>query len=59
MNNQLIREQIDWTNLVLHIPEKDYEGMDSFVIKANDGVSDSNAGTVTITVGSPDKRYRY
>ncbi|MDT4922672.1 MAG: large repetitive protein [Pseudonocardiales bacterium] len=35
-----------------YVPNADFHGTDSFTYKANDGHSDSNAATVTITVNS-------
>lgn len=36
-----------------YTPHSSYSGPDSFTYKANDGSSDSNVATVTITVGAP------
>lgn len=35
---------------VTYVPESGYAGSDSFLFKANDGMSDSNVGNVTISV---------
>ena len=36
-------------------PDTDYVGADSFTFKANDGTTDSNTATVSITVDDPNK----
>jgi len=38
------------TGAVVYTPEADYHGSDSFSFKANDGTTDSNIATVSITV---------
>lgn len=37
-------------NLVLYTPDADYDGLDSFTFKANDGTLDSDAATISIAV---------
>jgi hypothetical protein len=36
-----------------YAPDSGFNGTDSFTFKANDGTSDSNTATVTVTVGTP------
>ena len=36
-----------------YFPETGYQGLDTFTYKVNDGQTDSNVATVTITVGDP------
>jgi TolB protein len=38
------------TTLVTYTPGPNYNGVDSFTFKVNDGISDSNIATVTITI---------
>ncbi|MDQ1317255.1 MAG: hypothetical protein QG588_906, partial [Candidatus Poribacteria bacterium] len=38
------------TNQVIYVPNKDYNGTDSFTFVANDGLLDSNTATVSITI---------
>jgi VCBS repeat-containing protein len=40
-------------NVATYTPTEGYAGLDSFSFKANDGTSDSNTATVTITVNTP------
>ena len=41
-------------NVVNYTPNAHFNGTDTFTYKANDGTSDSNTGTVTITVNAVD-----
>ena len=41
-------------NVVNYTPNTHFNGTDTFTYKANDGTSDSNTGTVTITVNAVD-----
>ncbi len=41
-------------NVANYTPNAHFNGTDTFTYKANDGTSDSNTGTVTITVGAVD-----
>ena len=38
------------TGTVTYTPDDNYDGKDSFTYKVNDGKSDSNEATITITV---------
>ncbi|HEY4411349.1 MAG TPA: Ig-like domain-containing protein, partial [Acidimicrobiia bacterium] len=39
--------------VMTYTPAPDFNGTDSFTFKANDGTSDSNTATVSVTVGTP------
>jgi len=44
--------QSDGTSTVVYTPNQDYNGVDTFTYKVNDGYYDSNTATVTININS-------
>ena len=44
--------QSDGTSTVIYTPNQDYNGVDTFTYKVNDGYYDSNIATVTININS-------